>query len=203
LFARNLAFTNENRLGQNAPLRNQKRPLAITIAGEWSWSFRRTGRASARDARQVDFVVRAPRFRREIFFRTATYHKTIHVQAGALAETRRWFLDLGDVRVMARLTLNGRTRHPVEPPFRCGRDRRVEGGANALEVSVVNLWPNRLIGDEQLPMIAVCYGAKQSRQPGRVAAMAADETSPPDGSLHNLETLDEDSPLLPRACSDR
>jgi len=54
-------------------------------------------------------------FRREIFSGTGLYTR-IHVQAGALAETRVGF-STGDVRVMARLTLNGKETASCEAAF--------------------------------------------------------------------------------------
>ena len=38
-----------------------------------------------------------------------------------------------------------------KPPFRLNITNILRQGTNELVVSVVNLWPNRLIGDEQLP----------------------------------------------------
>lgn len=53
---------------------------------------------------------------------------------------------------MARLKLNGRDLGTLwKPPFRVGVTDAVKPGENALDVQVVNLWVNRMIGDEQLP----------------------------------------------------
>jgi len=62
------------------------------------------------------------------------------------------FLDLGRVAVMAEVKLNGRTLGVLwKPPFRVEVTDVLKRGKNELEMKIVNLWPNRLIGDEQLP----------------------------------------------------
>ena len=53
---------------------------------------------------------------------------------------------------MAEVKLNGRDLGVLwQPPFRVEVTDVVQLGENQLEVKVVNLWINRLIGDEQLP----------------------------------------------------
>ena len=49
------------------------------------------------------------------------------------------------------MKLNGRELGTLwKPPFRIDVTERLKPGRNALEVRVVNLWCNRLIGDQQL-----------------------------------------------------
>ncbi len=62
------------------------------------------------------------------------------------------YIDLGVVKNMARVWLNGQDCGIVwTSPWRADISGAVKTGQNQLRVEVVNLWPNRLIGDEQLP----------------------------------------------------
>jgi hypothetical protein len=83
---------------------------------------------------------------------TATYRKTIDVPSDLLGKDNRVFLDLGQVAVMAEVKLNGKSPGILwKPPFRMDITDAVKAGDNTLELKVVNLWINRMIGDEQLP----------------------------------------------------
>jgi len=82
----------------------------------------------------------------------ATYAKTITVPREMLAKGKRLYLDLGQVQAMARVKLNGKNLGVLwKPPFRADLTSAAKPGDNKLEIQVVNLWPNRMIGDEQLP----------------------------------------------------
>lgn len=95
------------------------------------------------------------------FSGTATYRKVFVFEAEAgrgelgvrtLAPHNRYFLDLGRVEVIAEVRLNGKSLGTLwKPPFRVDVTDVVKNGDNVLEVRVTNLWPNRLIGDEQFP----------------------------------------------------
>jgi hypothetical protein len=83
---------------------------------------------------------------------TATYAARFAVSAGQLANGRTLTLDLGDVREIARVRLNGKDLGIVwQKPFQVSIAGAAKAGANDLEVEVTNFWPNRLIGDQQLP----------------------------------------------------
>jgi hypothetical protein len=85
------------------------------------------------------------------FSGTATYRRQIDVPVGMLGKDRPLYLDLGRVQVIAEVKLNGRDLGILwKPPFRVEITDAARAGANDLEVKVVNLWPNRLIGDAQL-----------------------------------------------------
>lgn len=84
---------------------------------------------------------------------TATYHKTFDLPASAIHHPQSAiYLDLGEVKNLARVRLNGRDLGVVwTAPWRMEITSVAKAGSNGLEVDVVNLWPNRLIGDAALP----------------------------------------------------
>ena len=62
------------------------------------------------------------------------------------------FLDLGNVNQMARVWLNGTDLGVVwTAPWQVNVTDVLKKHANQVKIEVVNLWINRLIGDEQLP----------------------------------------------------
>ena len=90
---------------------------------------------------------------------TAIYRKTfdlpepanVALKTGRGAGTRVW-LDLGIVKNIARVRLNSRDLGVIWcAPWRVDITAAVSPKNNFLEITVANLWPNRLIGDEQLP----------------------------------------------------
>jgi len=81
---------------------------------------------------------------------TATYTKTIDVPAAWIGDKRRLVLDLGGVRELAEVSLNGRSLGVAwHPPYKVDVTGAVRPGKNTLEIKVTNLWVNRLIGDQQ------------------------------------------------------
>jgi hypothetical protein len=82
----------------------------------------------------------------------ATYRTTFDLDKAALEKTLA--IELGDVRDigMASVVLNGLDLGVVwQPPFRVDVSEAIRPGDNALQVTVVNSWRNRLIRDNALP----------------------------------------------------
>lgn len=86
------------------------------------------------------------------FSGTATWHATFQAPLSLFGRGRVLRLDLGDVQVIASVKLNGKELGTLwKPPFTLDVSSALKPGQNTIEVKVTNLWPNRLIGDEQLP----------------------------------------------------
>ncbi len=88
------------------------------------------------------------------FSGTATYTKTFNWPPASPAGTqpKEYWLELGDVQVMARVKLNGHDLGVLwRPPFRTNITTALLPGPNVLEIAVANLWPNRMIADAALP----------------------------------------------------
>jgi hypothetical protein len=86
------------------------------------------------------------------FSGTAAYEKDINISGERLKNGRELWLDLGAVKNFAEVSLNGHDLGVLwKPPFRVNITAAAKPGSNQLVVKVTNLWPNRLIGDEQLP----------------------------------------------------
>jgi hypothetical protein len=84
------------------------------------------------------------------FSGTAVYRKTFSIER--LKTDQRLFLDLGTVKATARVRLNGKDLGVLWcEPRRVHITGALRQGENKLEIEVVNLWPNRLLGDKLLP----------------------------------------------------
>ena len=122
-----------------------------TVKGPWDVSFQPDRGAPAKTrfeelsswAEDADAGVK-------YFSGTGTYTKSIQAQPEWFAGGVRLWMDLGSVKNLAELIVNGRSMGIVwKAPFRIDVTEALKPGSNVLEVKVTNLWVNRLIGDAQ------------------------------------------------------
>ncbi len=131
----------------------------------------------------------------------AVYSKTFDLPAagtGLSADKLRLWLDLGQVRNIASVRLNGRDLGVVWcDPWRVEITAAVKPAGNRLEVRVANLWPNRLIGDEREPPDAEYGpGGNLVRWPAWLQENAP-RPSPGRRAFATWRHYAGDSPLLP------
>jgi hypothetical protein len=121
------------------------------IEGPWTVSFQpeRGAPASAVFEKLVPWNENAdPGIK--YFSGTGTYSKTLRVPAEWLKEGSQIWLDLGAVKNLAEILVNGKSMGIVwKTPFRVNVTEALKEGENTLEIKVTNLWVNRLIGDTQ------------------------------------------------------
>jgi len=84
------------------------------------------------------------------FSGAGTYTKSITVNPEWIAKGSELWLDLGDVKNLAEVSVNGKPLEVVwHAPYRVNLTPALKAGSNELTVKVVNSWVNRLIGDQQ------------------------------------------------------
>jgi hypothetical protein len=148
-----LVFTNaENELTSPGYLQNF--PLTetlMTIDGDWQVDFlnKKIGpREKVYPERLWDWT-NSQNDSIRFYSGTAIYTTTFSLNQ--LPEKGRVFLNLGDVGVLARVTLNGKDAGGTWiAPFRINIDNMLKEGVNTLSIEVVNTWRNQLVKDASL-----------------------------------------------------
>jgi hypothetical protein len=136
------------RAGRQSNCTLDRMPPAVEIAGPWDVRFGEGWGApvSTTFPRLVSWTENTePGIK--YFSGIATYSKTVDLPGELFEPGLRLFLDLGDVRVIARLRLNGKEAGICwTRPFRLEITQAADAGTNRLEVEVANTWSNRLTG---------------------------------------------------------
>jgi hypothetical protein len=123
------------------------------ITGSWTVQFdpKWGGPESAVFEQLVSWTQR-PEEGIKYFSGTATYRKTFDLPETLRRPGQHLTLDLGDVKNLAEVRLNGKNLGILwAPPFRVDVTDVIKPTGNSLEIEVVNFWPNRIIGDQSLP----------------------------------------------------
>ena len=132
-----------------ATAKNFRRAVQVSeLTGPWEVSFdpRWGGPGTVVFQELQDWIARAEEGIK-YYSGTATYHKTFDAPDAAVT-----YLDLGAVKNLAQVRLNGEDLGIVwTAPWRVNVGNALRARGNRLEIEVVNLWPNRLIGDGGLP----------------------------------------------------
>jgi hypothetical protein len=79
-----------------------------------------------------------------------TYKRTIQAPRDWFKPDAHLWLDLGDVKNLAEVLVNGKSLGIVwHAPYRVDATAALKPGANEVVIKVINAWVNRLIGDQQ------------------------------------------------------
>ncbi len=98
------------------------------------------------------------------FSGSAVYSKEFDVPASMAGKPM--VLDLGRVKNFATVKVNGKELEVLwKEPFTVDVSKAIKKGKNRLEVKITNLWPNRIIGDEQLPADVEWNGVQLKKWP--------------------------------------
>ena len=144
------------------------RDCAAVVSGQWCVSFQE-GRGAPTSPIYVDglqSLSELPIPGVKYFSGTATYRLNVQLnnwraipctdgvsRKNFMERNARYYLNLGDVGVMAEVFVNGKSCGTTwHAPFKVDVTGAIrEGDENDIVVKVTNTWRNRLIGDEQEP----------------------------------------------------
>ena len=125
-----------------------------TLTDKWDVAFdpKWGGPAHVEFAQLTDWIKNADEGIK-FYSGTATYRTAFDLPASALAASEeKLYLDLGKVCDVATVRLNGQNLGTVwVAPWHVDISSAVKVGQNFLEITVVNPWNNRLVGDAKLP----------------------------------------------------
>jgi hypothetical protein len=132
-------------------LPDEKRSELLAVEGPWNVAFQPD--RGAPPSVTLDKLISWPESEDKgvkYFSGTATYTKTIDAKPEWFGKGKRLWLDLGEVRNLAQVEVNGKPLGIVwHPPFQVDLTDAMKPGSNQLVVKVTNAWVNRLIGDQQ------------------------------------------------------
>lgn len=125
--------------------------LVETISGPWKISFQpKRGAPSQITLDRLSSWSENQDSGIKYFSGTAAYAKGIQAPANWFKKKERLWLDLGEVKNIAEVFVNGKALGIIwKKPFRVDVTEALKPGENTLEIRVTDLWVNRIIGDLQ------------------------------------------------------
>lgn len=127
-------------------------PQPIELRGPWRVSFEGVGAPAPQVFEQLVPWNRHADPAIRFFSGAGDYRQAFTCDAAAAGSNVLAQIDLGDVRELAEVSLNGVPLGVAwKPPFQLDVTGKLHAGANEIVIRVVNTWANRLIGDAALP----------------------------------------------------
>ncbi|GAA4815006.1 hypothetical protein GCM10023330_23630 [Litoribaculum gwangyangense] len=160
-------FSYTTTLGKTKTVVVKKVPRPIELSGTWDVNFV-TPNGKTKNTKFDTLKSWSEVSEEDIryFSGTASYTKTINLPKEFFKGENKIELDLGSVAVIAEVNVNGNYVGTLwKAPFRINITDHIKKGDNTLEVKVTNLWPNRLIGDENYTLDYDVKGVRLSTLP--------------------------------------
>ena len=126
--------------------------MLATVDGEWQISFQSgRGAPASINVHRLESWNKSANIGVRYFSGIGTYTKTINAKPGWFRKRAKIWLDLGEVKNLAEVIVNGKSQGVVwHTPFRVDVTAALKPGANEFSIKVINAWVNRLIGDQQV-----------------------------------------------------
>lgn len=142
---------NTSQVSRTVP-QKQNIPLS-QVKGAWEVSFPKgMGAPEKIQLQQLSSLTQNTNEGVKYFSGTCTYTKVMDVKKEWLKPGQKMVLDLGIVKDMAEVYVNGaRVDFLWKAPFLVDITAAVKAGSNKLEIKVTNEWTNRLAGDRDHP----------------------------------------------------
>jgi len=139
-----------------SPSRTIARLAGVTVAtvsGPWSVTFPPNFGAPAQiQMGKLESWTVNPDDGVKYFSGIATYTRSVEAPESWFRPGAQMLLDLGTVRDIAEVSVNGRALGILwKPPYQVDASGVLKAGANQLEIKVTNQWTNRQIGDRLAP----------------------------------------------------
>jgi len=121
------------------------------LAGPWQVEFdTKLGGPNAIEFAGLQDWSQHPDERIKYYSGKAIYTKVFDIES--YTGSKSVYIDLGTVKNIADVSINGKHLGVVwTAPWRIDVSSALKTGENKLKIEVINLWPNRLIGDAALP----------------------------------------------------
>ena len=137
---------------EEIPVTFKRKTPVLTVGGPWTLSFESgLGAPSTAVFDHLMSYTESTDPSIRYYAGTVTYRNAFTLKKKQLKKVESFEIDLGSVKNLARVTVNGHDLGVAwKAPFRLTIPAEyLQAGVNTLEVKVVNLWPNRIIGDLQ------------------------------------------------------
>ena len=134
------------------PVKSIRRVQVAALSGPWNLSFESgLGAPPTTVFDRLMSYTESPDPSIRYYSGTVSYRKSFKLKKSHLRKAKAIEIDLGEVKNLARVKVNGYDVGVAwKAPFRVEVPTAyLHSGLNDLEVKVINLWPNRIIGDQQ------------------------------------------------------